>query len=419
MFELHFAPKAHALESLLMLHARFVTLGSLASLASFILLTNCSPSADDTGALPNGTGGSVAGAGGSSPAGGVGNAGGSLTGGGPGNPGGGSGAGDTGAGGVMNPNAGGSQSGGAGPGTGGGSQGDGGSGPDLDAEGKPNAGPGAMSSVPQDYLRIGEIRILNNNWGSAELGCSQQVSSMSIFIEQDKSFGWTFSRADCDTADARNKPDFPQIEFGVHPFGPGSNLATSPDHSSTTLLPKQIKDIQSASVNVKNLQAMMEQTESWNITFEFWLSERNPLEPNPGVYAELMTFWGWQPNRWPDSGEMPGPIGNGGGQEVSSGGKNYKLWVQDDGWAKQDKWPQGWRYFQFRDAGGSNNSFNGTLDVKAFLDYLVNTRGYSPDLWVTRLEVGSEIDDNTRGTVKMQGVTFEVNGQSRSEVIGN
>lgn len=398
-----------------MLQARFVT---LASLASFALLTNCSPSADDSGGPVNGAGGAVNGSGGVGPTVGGGNAGGSLNSAG-GSQAGGSGAGGSTTGGGTNQNSGGNQNGSGGSQNGGGGtpQGTGG-GPDVDPEGKTNATPGTMSSVPQDYLRIGEIRILNNNWGSAELGCGQQVSSMSIFVEQDKSFGWTFARGNCDTADARNKPDFPQIEFGVHPFGPGSNLATSPDHSSTTLLPKQIKDIQSASVNVKNLQAMMEQAESWNITFEFWLSERNPLEPNPGVYAELMTFWGWQPNRWPDSGEMPGPVGSGSGQEVSSGGKNYKLWVQDDGWAKQDKWPQGWRYFQFRDSGGSNNSFNGTLDVKAFLDYLVNTRGYSSDLWVTRLEVGSEIDDNTRGTVKMQGVTFEVNGEMRSELIG-
>jgi hypothetical protein len=93
-------------------------------------------------------------------------------------------------------------------------------------------------------------------------------------------------------------------------------------------------------------------------------------------------------------------------------GKAYTLWVQRDNWAS------GWRYFQFRDNSGPQMSFNGSVNVKSLLDYLVNTRGFSPDLWVTRLEVGSEIDDLTQGTVTMQNITFEVNGQSRSPVFG-
>src|SRR5690606_15355618 len=100
-----------------------------------------------------------------------------------------------------------------------------------------------------------------------------------------------------------------------------------------------------------------------------------------------------------------------------AGSMQYTLCHQDDNWANGR-----WRYYQFRAGDGSDanisTSFNGTIDIKAFLDYLVNNRGYSPELWVTRLEVGSEIDDNTSGTVSMNGITFEVNGQMRSEVLG-
>ena len=64
--------------------------------------------------------------------------------------------------------------------------------------------------------------------------------------------------------------------------------------------------------------------------------------------------------------------------------------------------------------GGPSRSFSGRVDIKAFLDWVVSTRGYSRDLWLTRIEVGSEIDDNTSGTVTVRDLTFEVNGQSRS-----
>jgi hypothetical protein len=283
---------------------------------------------------------------------------------------------------------------------------------DVDQNGKRNAAPGSMTSTPQDYLRLGEIRILNNNWGSEDLGCN---APMSVFVNQDRSFGWTFNRGNCDTANSNQKPDFPQVEFGIHPFGVGNALATSPDFSSTTLLPLQIRNITSANVTIQGLNIQLQRGGSWNITFEFWLSSQNPnTAGNAGVHTELMTFWGWQSGRWPSAPGADGSQdgGSGAGQTVNTGNKTYTLWVQ------RDMWADGWRYYQFRDNAGPGMSFNGTVNVKTLLDYLVNTRGFSQDLWVTRLEVGSEIDDETQGTVTMQNITFEVNGQSRSPVFG-
>ena len=98
---------------------------------------------------------------------------------------------------------------------------------------------------------------------------------------------------------------------------------------------------------------------------------------------------------------------------MTAGDKAYSLCHQDDQWANGQ-----WRYFQFRASSGSSNSYSGKVDVKAFLDWLVNTKGYSKDLWVTRLEVGSELDDNTSGSVTMQNVTFEINGVSKSAQFG-
>jgi hypothetical protein len=84
-------------------------------------------------------------------------------------------------------------------------------------------------------------------------------------------------------------------------------------------------------------------------------------EANPGVYAELIGFWGWQTGAWPcdQSGS------------VSAGDKSYSLCHQSDTWG------DGWRYYQFRVVGGPFTSFSGRVDIKACLNYLVNTRGYS------------------------------------------
>lgn len=283
----------------------------------------------------------------------------------------------------------------------------------VDANGKANAKPGDMTAVKQDYLRMGEIRLINNNWGAAALNCN---APMNVFINADKSFGWNFDRGDCAPAPTNDSshPDFPQIEFGIHPFGLNSPDATSPNFSSTTLLPKQVKDITSASVTLENLNINLSKEGSWDLTFELWLSQQNPAttQGNAGVYAELMTFWGWQNNRWPlTGGNGAGPKCNGDCTTVAAGTKSYQLVVQDDAWAGGK-----WRYFQFRGTDGSQKTFNGKVDVKPLLDYLMARNGYSKEMWLARLEVGSEIDDETKGTVTMKNVIFEVNGQTRSPV---
>jgi hypothetical protein len=403
--------------------------GFTSLLASAVALTGCGSSDPSTPGGTGATNGSGAGAG-AGATGGTNGAGAGTGAGGQGTGGTGSGGTATGAGGSIgnaggtsstggtNSGAGGTSAGGTSGGAGGSTGGGGGSGP-IDT--KPNAKPGDTETVPQGYLRLGEIRILNNNWGSEDWGCSAPTSVYSVFVNQDKTFGWNFDRGNCDTGNTNTKPDFPQIEFGVHPFGNGSPLATSPDHSSTTLLPRQVKDITSASVTIQNLSVTLEKEANWNITFEFWLSERDPInDPNPGVYAELMTFWGWENGRWPVdgpgmNGSCPGGgDGDGCGQTVTSSGKTYTLWVQRNNWGESPFW----RYFQFRDNAGPAKTFaNLTVDVKPLLTYLTSTRGYSADYWVSRLEVGSEIDDETKGQVKMSGITFEINGESRSAVI--
>ena len=39
----------------------------------------------------------------------------------------------------------------------------------------------------------------------------------------------------------RGDPDFPEVEFGVAPFGNTSSNLTSPTYSSTTLLPMAVQ----------------------------------------------------------------------------------------------------------------------------------------------------------------------------------
>ena len=282
----------------------------------------------------------------------------------------------------------------------------------ADQGGKALAKPGDKTSANSDYLNLCNARLLNNNWGSVAIqkagtSCSAPES---VQVNSDSSLGWTFNRGNC--GDDGSHPDFPELEFGVAPFGSGSSLLTSPAFSSTTLLPIQVKNITSASVTINNLALSLQSAPSWDLGVEFWLSTNNPVtSADGGVYAEIMALWGWNANFWACTAGLSGT--------VTSGSSTYKLCHQSNTWNSPST--PTWRFFQFEYNGGSVQSFNGTIDIKAFLDWFYSSSygsGASKDLWLTRIEIGSEIDDSTSGTCTLKNITYNINGTSQSPVLG-
>jgi hypothetical protein len=252
---------------------------------------------------------------------------------------------------------------------------------------------GVETTVSQEYFKMGDIRLINNDWGSRELNCNTPYR---VFIEKDGTFGWEFNRGTCGAS-----PDFPEVEFGIHPFGHIKDSAKTGDLSSTTLIPLQIKNITSASIKVNQMNIALQNAAGWNICFEMWLTTRDPATIDTGVcpYAEIMAFWGWQDGRWACDQN-----GN-----VTAGDNSYRLCHKVD-----EGWGCGWRYIQFRVDNGPMRTYNGTLNVKAILDWVVSNLGVSREYWVSRFEIGSEINDNTSGKVTIKNLTFEVNGVSKS-----
>jgi hypothetical protein len=280
----------------------------------------------------------------------------------------------------------------------------------TDQGGKALAKAGDSTSASNAYLNLCTMRLINNNWGSLAV---QQAGTacnapMTVKVNSDRSLGWTFNRPNC--GDGATHPDFPELEFGVAPFGTGSSLLTSPAFSSTTLLPIQVKNITSASVTLTNFNVSLQNQTNWNANVEFWLSRNNPAtSADGGVYAELMAVLGWDANFWACTAGVSG--------NVNSGGKSYNLCHQSDSWGSSPKW----RFFQF-EISGKSTSFNGTVDVKAFLDWFFSSNyasGATKDLWLTRIEVGTEIGDVTSGSCTIGSVSFNINGTSQSPVLAN
>jgi hypothetical protein len=277
----------------------------------------------------------------------------------------------------------------------------------VDQGGMPLAKTGATTSTTKAYLNLGDMRLINNRWGSDALGCT--ASNQSVFVNSDKTIGWTFNRGDCKEQNHAN-PDFPEVEFGVAPFGKTSSLLTSPAYSSTTLLPIQLSALKSASVTMDNFSVNFTNPTYWDANFEFWISKNDPTTNNDGgVYAEIITFTGWNATR--QTGATTSWACQISGKTVP--GTSFSLCHQSDSWAS------GWRFFNFL-AGGGTSNYSGKVDIKAMLDYIRSQySGFTDSMYLTRIEVGTEIDDNTAGSSKTNNLTFEINGTSKSIQLGN
>ncbi|HVT09395.1 MAG TPA: hypothetical protein VHO67_18170 [Polyangia bacterium] len=310
----------------------------------------------------------------------------------------------------SNPTGGSTGNGGGSPGSGGSGTGSGGSGAGGSSGTGTDMGGVALAkacdsvSASKAYLNLGDMRLLNNRWGSDALNCGG--SMYKVMVNCDNTLGYSFSRPVC--GGSRGDPDFPEVEFGVAPFGANSSLLTSPKFSSTTLLPAQIKTINSASVTITSLAATFTSPSYYDTNFEFWISKDNPLtSSNPQVYAEIIIFLDWEANR--QNGSSGGWSCDASGS-ISSGGNTFNLCHQKDDWSSGH-----WRFFNFVLSNGPSSNFTGKGDVKAILDWVMNKySGFSTDFWLTRIEVGTEVDDSTAGQVKLQNVAFEINGTTKT-----
>ena len=280
----------------------------------------------------------------------------------------------------------------------------------LDCNQQPLAKPGDSTSTSRKYLNLGDMRLIDNRWGSDALGCSG--TQMKVSVNSDKTIGYDFNRPTCGGKKA--DPDYPEIEFGVAPFGKGSADLTSPDCSSTTLLPIQLSKLNSASVNIENFASNFSNPTYYDTNFEFWISKNNPLDTSqsPGVYAEIIAFLGWNGDRMSSPNGWPCKVDK--AVSVTAGSTGFTLCHNSDTWSNGR-----WRFFNFNVNNGPMSTFSGKVDIKAMLTAVMNTySGFTTDMWLTRIEVGSEIDDSTAGTAKISNLTFEINGTSKSIELG-
>ena len=142
-----------------------------------------------------------------------------------------------------------------------------------------------------------------------------------------------------------------------------------------------------------------------SLRFSRSATQRSATGTHTTAYGETMNWFAWSSDQY----GWNGVIG------TLDAGQKYNLYVSRDDWPTATATSQ-WKYRQYR-LTTSTRPYSGTVDVKKLLDHLTGSENWSKDLWISRFEIGTELDDGSSGTVTIKNVTFEVNGQKRSTEI--
>jgi hypothetical protein len=230
------------------------------------------------------------------------------------------------------------------------------------------------------------MHLLTNEW-------TDPAADTCVFLNMDGSFGWKWTRGATGTGANPNYPNYPELELGINPWN-----SKGIDQSTTTLLPLQLKDIHSASMTVDVSTDVGGNNKGWNLAFELWLADKNPVLGPASPKGEIMVFLSNAPDYYPPTPDTQ--------DTLNDGAHDYKLYVSSDNWGT-------WGYYRQYRLDTHDGKYSGKLDIGAFLRHYLNDEHWDGNLWVTRFELGNEVYQNSGGTTTFKSITFEVNGQTR------
>ncbi|MGL1902082.1 MAG: cadherin repeat domain-containing protein [Fibrobacterales bacterium] len=242
-------------------------------------------------------------------------------------------------------------------------------------------------------FELGDFRLFNEAWGSRELACDQAIYQTSI--ETSGTLLWNFSRDIC--LGGSDRPDHVGIQLGTHGYG-DNPVFLLPNTSSTTILPIQISNINSLMLDIENLEITSENDEFFAHMINLVFTTEIPSPHSHGIiYSEMPIFLNWNPGRWACDLNAINPSLI---EEIKSNQITFDLCHQ---------YEDGYRYFQFRHSNDTLNTYTGAFSIQPFINYAINTAGFPDSLWLSAIELKSEINNNASGSVSLDNISVHVN----------
>ena len=227
---------------------------------------------------------------------------------------------------------------------------------------------GDSSCINWAEFRINEFLISNNVWGKGTETNYEQCIYYK-FTNNQLEIGWNW-----DWPGNGGVRAYPEIIFGLKPWS---------SESTSQLLPAQVNNNQ-ITLKYSGTASAIGQ---WNLAYDIWLT--NSITPVPANVTHEIMIWMHKSNSITPAGTNRGTI--------TIGGNNFDLWVNEN---HNDSWT----YIAFV---SDTTRLSATLDLNAFMVYLISNDYISEDLFISGIEFGTEIFEGI-GNIKLSEYNVEV-----------
>jgi hypothetical protein len=216
------------------------------------------------------------------------------------------------------------------------------------------------SLVPYQTLEENGIRIVNNKWGEYKLKSGEHYDQV-IYFKNNK-FGWSYSTPKND----RGVIGYPEVLIGQSPWG---------GETTNEYFPIKIKNVKTleSSYNV----TMYVQPKMYNLAYDLWFTKNSEISAK-NISHELMIWEDRNVSR--PGGKYINTV------KLSSG--TYRLYHEYMDRQSENLGVSGWNYTAFI---RMDRRRNGNIDLKEFIQEMLN-RGYiTEDEFLTSVEFGNEV----------------------------
>ncbi|GAB3019680.1 fibronectin type III domain-containing protein [Natronobiforma cellulositropha] len=239
-----------------------------------------------------------------------------------------------------------------------------------------------------DQLWVDDALVINNDWATSS-------ADMCISHYGDGSFGWEWYRGETEIH-GEDLPNYPQALIGTKPWA---------DDSGVPMFPIQRNEVTDWDVELD-----VEQERSpneWNFALEWWFTDAQPPGAGDTITHEIMLVL--------ERSEMHTKDGNVVDDAVTDKyGNTFHYWESLPEGPSHDS---SWGFHIFRTA---DNEIPSHIDLTAILDYLVedphdalNDPGVSDgNRWISGVEIGNEIWDETDGDTRVNEFNVRLNGET-------
>lgn len=233
------------------------------------------------------------------------------------------------------------------------------------------------ASVPQkceQRIDLNARRLSTNYWGASAQENIPQYDN--CVFSNNRTFGWMWNR----TQPASGGPIYFSVATGTDPWG---------GYSNSRYLPVKIMNLSSFMLEVRyQYLTLPSQSDSVNFAYDIWITDTD--KPGQGTQRNEVMIWLNRLN-------VPMPEDKR-KEDVSDGYNTYTQYAWEN-----------YHAFILNDAPASGRKYQ-KVNPKKLIDYLAAKGDLNPNLWVSQIDLGSEVW-KSRGKLEILYLNIRLNNK--------